>query len=233
MFGTSTANVKIESLWMRMLRSQTRPWLEFFHYLQNNGLYESDVLEDRVVFLFVFVPILRDEIATFVETWNEHRIRSQRNRPNHVAGIPNELYTSDVAPRFGWTPDASLLLQLSETVKDFDPDAYLSDDSLTWCKGALQALGHSGTPLAKEFFPAIRHFLVPRWYRQLRIKAREHIESGDAPELLVAPKPDTAHEWQVRQQVMAEMRNEVDTFGLIEAGDVGDNQDAYDEDWDY
>jgi hypothetical protein len=27
MFGTSTANVKIESLWMRMLRSQTRPWL--------------------------------------------------------------------------------------------------------------------------------------------------------------------------------------------------------------
>jgi hypothetical protein len=32
---------------------------------------------------------------------------------------------------------------------------------------------------------------------------------------------------------MAEMRNEVDTFGLIEAGDVGDNQDAYDEDWDY
>ena len=27
MFGTSTANVKIESLWMRMLRHQTRPWL--------------------------------------------------------------------------------------------------------------------------------------------------------------------------------------------------------------
>jgi len=57
--------------------------------------------EDRVVFLFVFVPILRDEIATFVETWNEHRIRSQRNRANHVAGIPNELYTSDDTPRFG------------------------------------------------------------------------------------------------------------------------------------
>jgi hypothetical protein len=27
MFGTSTANVKIESTWMRMLLSQTRPWL--------------------------------------------------------------------------------------------------------------------------------------------------------------------------------------------------------------
>jgi hypothetical protein len=27
MFGTSTANIKIESVWMRMLGSQTRPWL--------------------------------------------------------------------------------------------------------------------------------------------------------------------------------------------------------------
>jgi hypothetical protein len=27
MFGTSTANIKIESTWMRMIGSQTRPWL--------------------------------------------------------------------------------------------------------------------------------------------------------------------------------------------------------------
>lgn len=27
MFGTSTANVRIESTWMRMIRSQTKPWL--------------------------------------------------------------------------------------------------------------------------------------------------------------------------------------------------------------
>jgi|SRR6266516_4645582 len=27
MFGTSTANIRIESIWMRMLRHQTRPWL--------------------------------------------------------------------------------------------------------------------------------------------------------------------------------------------------------------
>lgn len=32
MFGTSTANIKIESLWMRMLRSQTRPWLVSSYY---------------------------------------------------------------------------------------------------------------------------------------------------------------------------------------------------------
>ena len=77
------------------------------------------MLEDRVVFLFVFVPILRDEIATFVEIWNEHRIRAQKDRPNHVAGIPNELYTDDATPRYGWTPDAQFLSQLGEAVADF------------------------------------------------------------------------------------------------------------------
>ena len=91
---------------------------EFFSYLQAHGLYESDVLEDRVVFLFVFVPILRSEINTYVETWNEHRIRRQKHRVNHIAGIPNELYTDPAIPRYGWTPDNEFLSQLSEAVED-------------------------------------------------------------------------------------------------------------------
>jgi hypothetical protein len=91
---------------------------EFFTYLQNHGLYESDALEDRIVFLFIFVPILRSEIFIYVETWNQHRIRPQKARPNHIAGIPNELYTDRSLPRHGWTPDPELLAQLDEAVKD-------------------------------------------------------------------------------------------------------------------
>ncbi len=117
-----------------------------------------------------------------------------------------------------------------------DPDAYLSDETLTWCEQGLQSLGHAGNPSANEFLPHIRHFLVPAWYRQLRIKAREHIESGETPTLSIAPKPPTMQEWRVRQQVIAEMRNEVDTYGLIEAGDLPDDEEGLetsDEDWDY
>jgi hypothetical protein len=124
----------------------------------------------------------------------------------------------------------------SSTNQLVDPDAYLSDDTLAWCKEALQSLGHPGTPSANEFLPRIRHFIVPTWYRQLRIKARDHIESGEAPTLSIAPKPDTAREWQVRQQIIAEMRNEVDTFGLIEGGDLLGEQDGSetsDDDWNY
>ncbi len=76
------------------------------------------------------------------------------------------------------------------------------------------ALNHSGTPISSEFLLQIRHFLVPVWYRQLRIKIRNHIESTEVPILSLAPKPDTRHHWQVRQQIIAEMRNEAETFGL-------------------
>jgi hypothetical protein len=91
---------------------------EFFTYLQNHGLYESDALEDRVVFLFTFVPILRSEISTYVETWNAHQIRPQKARSNHIAGIPNNLYIDRSLPRYGWAPDVDLLAQLTEAVKD-------------------------------------------------------------------------------------------------------------------
>ncbi len=68
--------------------------------------------------MFVFVPIIRSEIATYVETWNAHSIRPQKNRANHIPGIPNELYTDTSLPRFGWIPNAELLQQLNDVVKD-------------------------------------------------------------------------------------------------------------------
>lgn len=101
-----------------------------------------------------------------------------------------------------------------------------------WCERALQQLGHPQPPVANEFLPAIRRFLVPSWYRQLRILARQHIESGELPELAIAPKPDNRALWQARQEVLAELRNEVDTFRLVEGGGV-DSDDGDDEEWDY
>ena len=101
-------------------------------------------------------------------------------------------------------------------------------------------LHHPIQPAANEFLPQIRHFLVPTWYRQLRIEVRNHIESGTAPLLSLAPKPDTSKQWQIRQEIIAEMRNEADTFGLIETGEVLDQEIniengevTSDEDWDY
>lgn len=64
------------------------------------------------------MPIIRSEIITYVETWNAHRIRPQKQRPNHIAGIQNELYTDHLLPCYGWVPNIEILSQLNETVKD-------------------------------------------------------------------------------------------------------------------
>lgn len=118
--------------------------------------------------------------------------------------------------------------------------AFLSDDTYVWCDEALKSLNHQGDPAAREFLPQVRHFLVPTWYRLLRIKARDHIKSGAAPVLSLAQKPDIATQWQMRQQIIAEMRNEADTFGLIETGideEEGvysdEGQETTDDDWNY
>lgn len=92
---------------------------DYFKYLTVHGFYESDVLEDRVVFLFVFVPILRHEIQVYADTWNEHRIRPQSAGANHISGRPNELYSDSGSTRFGWEPEPTLLTQLQAAVSDF------------------------------------------------------------------------------------------------------------------
>ena len=61
---------------------------KYFAYLQTHGLYESDALEDRIVFLFVFVPILRSEIGTYMETWNAHHIWPKKKDPITLQAFP-------------------------------------------------------------------------------------------------------------------------------------------------
>jgi hypothetical protein len=52
------------------------------------------------------------------------------------------------------------------------------------------------------------------------MKARDHINSGKEPTLHIALRPENIREWSIRQQVIAEIRNKADIFGLIKAGDI-------------
>lgn len=46
--------------------------------------------------------------------------RPQKQRPNYIVGISNELYTNQLSRRYGWIPNMGLLSQLNEAVKDDD-----------------------------------------------------------------------------------------------------------------
>jgi hypothetical protein len=68
--------------------------------------------------LFVFMPIIRSELQTFVDTHNAHPIRTQRNRAYHVAGVPNELYI-DHARQCGFSLDLDVYNQWEAQVAQY------------------------------------------------------------------------------------------------------------------
>jgi len=93
-----------------------------------HGHYASDVLSDQIILQFVFMPILRREIAAFMETHNALRIRPQHDLSHHISGVPNDLYIN--AESCGYDPDPDLLHRLSQSVDSYDLDAYLSEETL-------------------------------------------------------------------------------------------------------
>jgi hypothetical protein len=128
----------MENWWLRLMTTQLEWWITYFRYLQSNGFFVSGQISDTAVLLFVFMPILRREINDFVQMWNDHPIRKQRQLANHVPGVPNKLY--DKRPegeRLGFQPNPNLLNDLLNSTEGFDYDAYLTDDTLAWLQQQL------------------------------------------------------------------------------------------------
>jgi hypothetical protein len=91
-YGPSIRNIRIEGLWRQQRYTTTGTWISYFVYLKDADVYRQWERADRIVLLFVFMLIIRQELVTFVNTHNAYPIRRQRNRVHHVAGVPNELY---------------------------------------------------------------------------------------------------------------------------------------------
>jgi hypothetical protein len=66
------------------------------------------------------MPILRQELRDFVEDHNDHRIRADRSRPDHVHGRPNDLYRDrPMGCVHGFTPDPELLQNLQDSLQSW------------------------------------------------------------------------------------------------------------------
>jgi hypothetical protein len=115
-YGPSTRNVRVEGLWRQQRYQATGPWLSFFRSLQQADLYRQHQLADRIAFLFIFMPILREELTTFVNVHNAHPIRAQKNRAQHLAGAPNELYRSRPGQQQGFKPCQEVLAALESAI---------------------------------------------------------------------------------------------------------------------
>ncbi|OQN95138.1 hypothetical protein B0A48_18723 [Cryoendolithus antarcticus] len=89
--GTSKENVSIEMWWNQQTRSMLGRWRQYFESLSNTDQYVGGRLAHRLAFLAVYIPIIRNESLEFVNLWNHHRIRRQKDE-HIVHGRPYQLY---------------------------------------------------------------------------------------------------------------------------------------------
>ncbi|EEU38450.1 uncharacterized protein NECHADRAFT_55344 [Fusarium vanettenii 77-13-4] len=133
----STKNVKIESWWERMLHVSSRQWVDYFGELARDGDFDSDMLEDQIAIYAVFEDVLRQELFDFVEAWNLHRIRLQKNRPHVIHGQPwmNYHYPDpDKACNWGIPIDRSVLGEMERPLADIDISTCLEPEIKNWCR---------------------------------------------------------------------------------------------------
>lgn len=142
-YGTSRANQRIESFWGQTTKSSVYYWQDYFKALEDNHLWSKQEPADRIALLAVYMPIIRLAIHQFTDVWNRHKIRKQRKRPWVVPGRPQDLYDDhEGVPDFAVPIPNGAADTFMEQTADWDPDEYLPEATLRWCRIALEGHGH-------------------------------------------------------------------------------------------
>jgi hypothetical protein len=152
---------------------------------------------DQLALLFIYIPIIRQQVFQFANLWNVHSIRRQRQRPNLPHGKPYVLYHHPPSSIMDYSclPDAELLNKLRIEVDKYSLDEYLPASTMTWCSDLLIKAGYK-LPLRAETAndEGIRmHKLA---YRCLRTAIQQHIDSNASPKLSFVAKPTSALTWR-------------------------------------
>ena len=82
-FGTSTKNQRIEAWWNLLTTGQTEQWKKLFETLKHEGFFDGSDY-DIIALRYIYMPVIRQQVHTFVEMHNTHRIRRQRNRAEYL-----------------------------------------------------------------------------------------------------------------------------------------------------
>ncbi|KAL4864173.1 hypothetical protein BDV12DRAFT_205896 [Aspergillus spectabilis] len=197
LYGTSTANQRIEAWWLQLTRGLLYRWRNYFQSLQDEGLYSADTLHDQIALYAIYMPVLRIEITSFVRLWNNHSIRKQPNRPYLVSGKPYINYNRPEAGihNHGIQFDWDLFKKLHRDVQDWDADEYLPADTYNWTSVQLQELGfdpqNPPDNAGGDIYMPFRMI-----YLELRARIQAHISGGSEPELGLSSRPTGAFDWE-------------------------------------
>ncbi|XP_034068653.1 uncharacterized protein LOC117544015 isoform X1 [Gymnodraco acuticeps] len=97
MYGTSTANQRIESWWSFFRKQRTQFWIELFSDLRERHLFNGSH-EHKCLLRYVFLGILQKDLDEYRQLWNNHTIRPVR-LSQCPSGKPDAMY--HLPHRFG------------------------------------------------------------------------------------------------------------------------------------
>ena len=149
--GSSTHNERIERLWRDVYRCVVSIFYEMFFNLESEGKLNPGNEIDLYCLHFIYLPRINSALESFVESWNNHPISTERNmtpnqlfvrgalehnvtpqQPQNVqpgtattSNIPLPQVSSAVTvPRSHFTPCAALTAQVAQNIVPLAP----SDD---------------------------------------------------------------------------------------------------------
>ena len=210
LFGKSTANQRIEAWWMQLQSSMLHKWVIFFKKLQQENHFVKDRLADRIAAFAVYMLMIREACAEFVETWNKHRIRTQKNRPHAIAGKPWFLYGYPKEPAVdcGSTPNPERVDALLKDVEAYDLDEFLPAATLEWCHESLWS--QHGIDLAsltaKDLLEeeGLGRRAHGQTYLYLKQDIEQHLAAGNNnPTLKETPIPEGSWAWKPSDEAVA------------------------------
>ncbi|XP_067233057.1 uncharacterized protein [Chanodichthys erythropterus] len=116
--GKSIHNQRIERLWRDVWISVSSKYYNLLHSLEEDGLLDISCTDDIFCVHFAFLPRLKRDLEVFIEGWNHHPLRTERNRsPTQIWEIARMLNTAVDSddPEAIQEPDIDW-----ETAADFD-----------------------------------------------------------------------------------------------------------------
>jgi hypothetical protein len=98
--GASVHNQRIERLWRDVFVACLYIYYSVFQYLEENGYLDLSNNIHMFCLHYIFEPRINTHLQSFIQSWNNHPIRTARNRtPNQlwICGLAQLARSSDLA----------------------------------------------------------------------------------------------------------------------------------------
>ncbi|KAA1131314.1 hypothetical protein PGTUg99_031233 [Puccinia graminis f. sp. tritici] len=101
-FTKSNRNQKIESLWSQMMKQHNRPIIDSIVTEIENGYYNPDDEIEKLLFLFLWIPVFQSSVNIWVDLYNNSKRRRDYSitlptacSPDYSYGTPEAFGTTD------------------------------------------------------------------------------------------------------------------------------------------